>query len=140
MELLRQPAGPCSLPGCNEPRHAYGYCRTHYRHQKVWGDPNTVYYGGWRGDDVGYQAVHSRMQKALGRADSHDCIFCGKQAKNWAYSYNDPDVKYDPTSGRPFSTNAKCYIPLCVSCHKKLDSLFAKNRVIDEPEGSPRES
>lgn len=126
-ELLRKPAGPCVLSDCEQPRFARDYCRKHYRRWKRWGDPEIVQYGGWRGDDVGYQAVHGRLQRRLGRADARVCLFCGKSAKDWAYTHSDPEVKQDPESGRPYSLDIKCYIPLCGSCHRRMDINVAKS-------------
>lgn len=121
-DLLRRPPGPCSLPTCEQPRFAYDYCRTHYRHWKQWGDPEVVHYGSWRGDDVGYKAVHSRLQVTLGRADAHKCRFCGRAAREWAYTYTDPDVRHDPITRMPFSLDPKCYMALCKACHKRFDT------------------
>lgn len=124
--LLRRPSGPCKLPDCEEPRFGYDYCRTHYRHWKRYGDPNVVQYSGFRGDEVGYLGAHCRLREQLGRADARLCVSCGKQAQDWAYIYTDPDVRYDATSGRPFSLDSKCYVPMCRSCHRRMDINVAK--------------
>lgn len=125
-ELLHKPSGPCELPGCEQPRVAYGYCQKHSRRWKRWGDPEVVHYGAWCGDDATYQAVHSRLQATLGRADAHGCRFCNKPAREWAYTHTDPDVRYDVRLNMPYSLDPKCYMPLCKPCHKRFDANMAK--------------
>ena len=136
-ELLHKPVGPCDQVGCDEPRYSAKYCVKHYRRWQRYGDPEIPHYRGWRSDDVGYKAVHSRLQAHRGRADAHDCLSCGKKARDWGYAYTDPYVQYDPKSGRPFSLDLKCYIPLCGSCHKRIDHRMAR-RQPHGIEGPPR--
>lgn len=65
--------------------------------------------GNWRGDEVGYMGVHIWISKMKGKAKLKKCLFCPKQAKNWANKKHDYKRKIND------------YISLCCSCHKKYD-------------------
>lgn len=125
-ELIHKPMGPCEFPECENPRHAEGYCTTHHARLVRYGDPAVVQYAGFRGDEVGYLGAHCRLREKRGQADTHQCSKCDRRAKDWAYCYTDPDVRYDPESGRPFSLKPAHYMPLCRSCHKNFDLRMAK--------------
>ena len=127
-ELLHQPMGPCVQLGCERPRFSSEYCAMHYRRWKRSGDPEVVQYSGWRGDDVGYLGAHCRLRNLRGRPGAHQCSLCDRAAYDWAYTYADPDVRYDPESGRPFSLDPNCYMPLCRSCHKRFDLNMARRQ------------
>lgn len=127
-ELIHKPLGPCTFPGCDNVRHTAGLCTTHHARLVRYGDPSVVQYGGWLGDEAGYQAVHGRLQRRLGRADARMCSLCDREAREWAYTYTDPDVQYDFASGRPYSMETKCYMPLCNSCHKVFDARMTRRQ------------
>lgn len=63
----------------------------------------------WKGDDVGYHGIHSWVNKHKGRADAQKCVFCKKQARDWA----NIDGEY--------MRNKADYISLCRSCHHRYD-------------------
>lgn len=63
----------------------------------------------WKGEDVGYNGVHSWIKRQKGKASNHICEFCGKQAQHWA----NVDHKYH--------RNLDDFISLCAKCHRKYD-------------------
>ena len=66
----------------------------------------------WRGDDVGYGALHDWVREKLGKPEF--CEFCGKNGKrlHWA----NKDHKY--------KRNLFDWRRLCAKCHKKYDKKF----------------
>ncbi len=110
----------CSFPGCEEPHVAKGFCNKHWLRQRNHGDPHHVEQAGWRGDDVGYTALHQRIYHRLGPASEHICHRCGTPADDWAYDHSDPNERVELEKG-PYSTDLAHYMPLCHSCHMKLD-------------------
>ena len=44
-------AATCAAPDCTRPARARGYCDTHYRRVRKWGDP-TVVLKPWGTDDL----------------------------------------------------------------------------------------
>lgn len=83
----------------------------------AWGEdhPN------WVGDEATYGAVHRRLTSWLGAASEHQCSRCEKPAANWAYTHNDPDERVSER-GLAYSTTARYYVPMCVSCHRYFDA------------------
>lgn len=71
--------------------------------------------GMWKGDNVGYSALHSWIYRTLGKPKK--CIQCGS-IKNieWA----NIDHKYH--------RNTDDFIQLCTSCHRKYDDNWQKQR------------
>lgn len=67
-----------------------------------------------------YNSVHNRFNET-DPASNHVCG-CGHQAKDWAYQHNSLEEVYDEKSGRPYSENPDDYLPMCRSCHFKLDA------------------
>lgn len=63
----------------------------------------------WRGDDIGYSAVHWRLRRYRGKATEHTCA-CGRGAHEWAFD--------EPTGA---STNLSRYTPMCRLCHRAFD-------------------
>lgn len=64
--------------------------------------------GRWKGDNVGYNAIHAWVVREKGKPKK--CLHCKATKKlQWA----NIDHKY--------SRNLKDYIPLCVFCHYKYD-------------------
>jgi hypothetical protein len=110
----------CQFPGCAEPHDAGGYCNKHWRRQYKHGDPAHVEKAGWRGDAVGYTAMHERIYRMYGPAADHACQRCGGPATDWAYDHADPNERREVGKG-PYSTDPAHYMALCHSCHMKLD-------------------
>lgn len=105
--------GQCEVIGCGRPHAAKGYCSRHYWMQWKHGEP----------EPGGYSFAHRKVYRLRGAASQHTCGHCGtRQARDWAYDHQDPDQRYDPRRGGPFSTDPWHYIPLCTSCHRILDN------------------
>jgi hypothetical protein len=125
--------GACSIEGCERSSRSRGWCHTHYIRWYRHGD-NIVLPGRggnkpgsennfWKGDEVGYHGMHSRIHRSLGRAANYKCFSCPSQASQWSYNHLDPSERIEIEHGReyPFSTNVEFYRPLCLSCHVKFD-------------------
>lgn len=72
---------------------------------------------------VGYTGAHNRVRKARGRASTHACVDCGRQAEHWSYDHADPNEMTTIDRGMAFeySLDVTHYEPRCVSCHKAFD-------------------
>lgn len=72
----------------------------------------------WRGDDVGYGAVHDWIKKTLGKPS--ECKNCGtKEAKRFEWANISGEYKRDVND----------WLRLCTKCHHKMDgSGNHKNR------------
>jgi hypothetical protein len=139
--LVRE--SPCSVEGCDRQQEARGLCHLHYCRQ--WeGRPLVVsilrcavdgcdYPSKSAGLCVGhhmrlrdirvttnYHMAHIQVVAARGKASTHICIGCAGQAKQWAYDHRDPNVMFSDL-GSPYSGEVDHYIPLCVTCHRRLD-------------------
>ena len=75
-----------------------------------------------------YRKVHHRLTYWKGKASEHDCVDCGKQAKEWSYKGGAPDEITQPWTfphGAPtivrFSNLLDYYEARCKSCHIKFD-------------------
>lgn len=71
-------------------------------------------------------AVHQRVNRERGPARRHQCHICGDRADQWAYDRLDlyaliGETKSGRGDARPYSLDAKHYIPLCYSCHTRID-------------------
>lgn len=117
----------CAVDGCDRLRHGQGYCDPHYQRLKLYGDlyPDTPI-GAMREVHQTYSAVHQRVPAERGPAVKHLCRHCSATADEWAYDHTDPNELIDPDRG-PFSTETSRYMPLCFSCHRRLD--IAQSRV-----------
>lgn len=94
------------------------------------GDRNTCGVAGKHlAEVVGYTAAHDRVRRDRGSADRHACRDCGRTAKHWSYTHDDPNelVAYGLSrSPIAYSTTPDFYVARCVPCHKKHD-LGIKN-------------
>lgn len=126
--VTKNPGSECTIDGCHASHAALGYCQMHYTRYQRHGDPMvtktpTLKYGEansqWAGADVGYQGMHIRIRKALGRASNYQCTACEAQAEEWAYDHTDPQAKSD--RGGTYSTDLSHYQPMCIRCHRVLD-------------------
>jgi hypothetical protein len=120
----------CSYDGCNRKYYGKGWCNKHYQRWVKFGDAGTVLPGAWRGDDVGYEAVHERMRRQLGPASAFRCAHCEGPATDWAYDGTCPDEKLGPRHGRmlTYSTDPDRYMPLCRVCHSAYDGNIPRRR------------
>jgi len=69
---------------------------------------------------VTYFAVHERLKRERGKASEH-CCTCGAPARDWAYQGTTGEEKIEKYNGRKYSENLGDYLPMCRSCHLKLD-------------------
>lgn len=74
----------------------------------------------WKGDQVGYTALHERVRRARGPARDHSCIDCHQPASEWSYDHLDPNGQVS-AEGFPFSVKIEHYEPRCSSCHYRFD-------------------
>jgi hypothetical protein len=123
-----------------------GWCAMHWRRWSKHGDPLVVHPQGfkpgaqtgpqsasWKGADIGYPAAHMRVRALHGKASDWPCSAqCGKQAREWAYCHDSSVEKTGWTKDRrggqqlkPFSPDDFDYVPLCHSCHVKIDRVHA---------------
>lgn len=73
-----------------------------------------------------YMAVHQRLRRERGPAREYACHICGQPADQWAYDRMDlhaviGETKYGRGDARPYSTDLAHYVPMCQSCHTRLD-------------------
>lgn len=121
----------CSIVGCGRAHWGRGWCRLHLGRFQRTGDPLVVRplallevkrgpeHLGWKGDEVGYYAMHRRLYRAKGRASDHQCVDCGQAAAHWSYDHSDLNEKRGEHG--PYSTDPDHYLPRCVGCHNRLD-------------------
>lgn len=77
-----------------------------------------------RAPSTSYKAVHARLRAALGRASDHECRRCDRKAQDWAYDKSDPNALSEINARGAtvkYSADLARYMPLCRSCHTKLD-------------------
>lgn len=68
-----------------------------------------------------YQRVHTRLAEERGPArDAGPCVNCGNRAQEWSYDGTDLNP-LQHAKGWPYSTDLTCYVPRCISCHRKRD-------------------
>jgi len=67
----------------------------------------------WKGDDVGYLAVHEYIRKHYGKAVCCINPLCSGKSKRFCWSKKDHNT--------PYTRNIKDYQQLCASCHKFYD-------------------
>jgi hypothetical protein len=126
----QNPGAMCSIEGCTISAVARTWCAKHWQRWKANGDPTKagpqIMYGTdnprWIGQDAGYDAVHDRLKIRRGSAKSHACEFCGDPAAEWAYDRCDPNARRDSRRGCLYSVDLDHYMPLCLPCHRLLDS------------------
>jgi hypothetical protein len=126
-------ARACAVAGCRRRHYGNGFCELHYlRWVKSDGDLAIVTLEGtrpsvlnpkWSADDAGYEAVHGRLNRSRGYAREHSCARCAEPATDWAYDHSSSNEKTVERRGRlyAYSTDPAHYLPLCRSCHTRLD-------------------
>ena len=75
----------------------------------------------WKGNKVGYFALHSWIIRQLGKAK--ECSYCGKEDWEGRIEWANIDHQYKRILDD--------YIPLCASCHRIYDRI-ADNRMRDQ--------
>lgn len=94
----RSPNSGSFKKGYPKPKNAYTF-------------PTGSTHPNWKGDNVGYLAMHSWVNRCLGKPKK--CEHCGATAKERKLGWANKDHKYRRNLGD--------YISLCWSCHKKYD-------------------
>lgn len=128
----------CAFEGCTNATKAFGFCTTHYRRLRLYGDPGSLKgvpsgsnHPNWKGDEGRYDTIHVRLRKLLPKT----CATCGAATGRLevALLRTTPTerLKSDPTHG-PYSVNAADYVRLCVPCHRRYDSPRADTRATIE--------
>jgi len=111
----------CSVEECVKPVEARGLCGRHYSRYMQHGDPHYVYVA------ATYQTVHRRLKRVRGSALDQACMFCERQAQDWAYDHLDPKEQHGLKHGRKvpmaFSLDLQHYVPVCGTCHVAWDRL-----------------
>jgi hypothetical protein len=108
----------CAVEDCAEILlRGRGWCNAHYLRWRRHGDPlgGTYYRVGPRS----YQWIHIHLRETLGPAANFQCP-CGAQAAQWAYQYLGHGEEMRDHAGT-YSTDPRDYLPMCASCHVKLD-------------------
>lgn len=126
----------CILEGCDRPRRHREWCVAHYARWLRYGDTGSVEIRPqragalpgeanhqWRGDNIGYAAVHRRLRVQRGPARLQPCISCGGQADDWAYQHDADDEQICKKVELPFTTDLSHYKPMCHLCHRQFDVL-----------------
>lgn len=131
----------CCVDDCSKKAVGRGYCSIHLGRLRRTGKfERTIARGpangNWKGDEVKYPGVHARVVRAFGRAHTHTCRHCDRQAHAWAYDHLDPDQRVCDVSGLKYSLDINRYMPLCQSCHMRLDYGTTNNRIRIVKKGS----
>jgi hypothetical protein len=74
----------------------------------------------WRGNSVGYNALHCWVRKELGK--SNFCSFNKEHAGRYEWASKSHNAKRDVND----------FIPLCASCHKKYDHDYKLSKRNEE--------
>lgn len=134
-ERTPRPQRECSVDDCNRKHCAKGYCELHYRRWRKHGSTDVpkrktgADHDNWRGGDVSYTALHSRLGRARGSASEQDCSECSGRAAEWAYDFSDPSPLYAKRRGL-YSADLSRYRPMCVPCHKAFDAPRGTRRKV----------
>jgi hypothetical protein len=89
----------------------------------------------WKGDSVGYSALHNRIYKTLGKASEHPCVDCGQVAQEWSLSWQRvPSSQLKQQVGGPwdglfYSTDVYDYDPRCIRDARRYDKDFVREAI-----------
>ncbi|MEZ5411042.1 MAG: hypothetical protein R2761_23630 [Acidimicrobiales bacterium] len=115
----------CSIETCEKPAAKRGWCGMHYERWRQHGDPTITLLPR---DKPNYLSAHKRVHRRKGKAKDFACANnCGRPASQWAYDHEDPNELTGPMKVRgqvvelAFSTDPEHYVPLCGTCHHRLD-------------------
>lgn len=114
----------CRVDGCTKATRSRSIdlCEMHYCRIRRNGDPLTI--KDTRRPDALYRAAHARVARDRGKAKTHQCVDCGRQAQHWSYTHTDPDALTSDT-GQPYSLSPEHYSPRCARCHAIFDGTGA---------------
>lgn len=119
---LRQPKTGCNFKGCQRPHQAKGWCSRHYQQILEGKQPTKIL--PYRDESVSYEALHTRIKRARGRAAQYNCVECDGPADDWAYTYGCPRETQSPRG--PYTTDISRYQPMCRSCHRSFDNSVGR--------------
>jgi len=127
LEPVERAQRVCDIQGCGRPFKGNGMCGMHYQRWKSRGEagsPDPVElrqqdHWHWKGDAVGYHAVHVRLRVQRGLARLQQCP-CGAPAAQWALD-NDSPRATTGADGMRYSLDLDDYIAMCASCHRRMD-------------------
>lgn len=119
----------CIVEGCEKEVQVkkYGYCRGHYQRWYLNGSAGTGPIKQYsRGDQIGYRAMHFRIEAARGKATGYECACgCGGMANDWALRPEATEVLWERKPGNtwetPYSLDIENYLPLSRACHRRID-------------------
>lgn len=74
--------------------------------------PSGIIHHNWKGEDVGYSAIHSWVKRKLGKPSK--CNECGFISSN-------PNKIHWANISHQYKRDVNDWIRLCASCHKKYD-------------------
>jgi hypothetical protein len=77
----------------------------------------------WKGDDVGYRALHGWVQKHLGKPTK--CEFCKLE-------FNNSRQIHWANKSHEYKRDLSDWLRLCVSCHKQYDLSLKKRELYVE--------
>jgi hypothetical protein len=69
---------------------------------------------------VNYKTFHQKLRRSKGSASGYTCA-CGRPAIHWAYRHNAPEKEITDPDGSVWVNDFDCYVPMCRSCHYKMD-------------------
>src|SRR5690606_19147661 len=102
----------------------------------------------WDVRELSYRSIHKRLSVHFGRASEYECVHCAGPAREWAYTQDDEDVRYDVVNGytMAYSLKPEYYMPLCSGCHRTFDAEHREGKTDDDrrhdehrgSSGSPR--
>lgn len=95
---------------------------------------NGVLHPLWKGDNVGYHAIHAWVKRSFGSPNRCDNIECQYPRKNKNYKIIEKPKRYEWANiSKKYKRDRFDWIQLCPSCHRKMDcgSLVLPGFVID---------
>ena len=137
IERAPRPRRTCAVDGCESPSRLHDLCTMHYQRVRKHGATDVPakatgpVHHSWRGDDVGYRAVHARLAAQRGAATAYACVDCGDDAEQWSYDNLDVDERCDDQR-RVYSLDLDHYAPRCRRCHHAYDCRTSPTHVHDD--------
>ncbi|WP_019157765.1 hypothetical protein [Brevibacterium senegalense] len=124
----------CAEDGCSEDvsRRAQPYCRTHYLKNRAAGPlehvrPAGAAHPAFKDARIGVDGAHDRIRKERGAAWNYRCarVGCVKLAEHWSLIPGHA-THCLISKQRHYSVEPADYLPLCRSCHTRLDKQCDK--------------
>ena len=135
MSWVRDESLRCSVEACDKVvfQKIRGLCSMHNARFLRHGSVDTVLRtgadgpanGSWKGDEVGYVAMHARVRRRRGGPISCTFALDHHGPFEWALDHRRAfEARYVDNHGvaTPISTDIEDYVSLCVQCHRSFDS------------------